>query len=346
MVVMQGEQARVQDSQTEWASGAEVEARLDLPAPAADQKVLRGKDGWLFLAHDSNDVLGQHAGTRLLTDLQVQQWQDLLEARTAWLSVEGIPYAFLIAPDPHAVYADMLPEGVPVGKTRPVLQVLEHLEQRESWAPVLYPLSALVEKRDEIVFPKTGTHWTEYGAYLAYRELMAMLTENLPVRTLSRRDLHLSYEERAGDLGHRFDPPIRDRYVYVDVIDSGVRLVHDNRVRNRGRLVEFASDAPNGLTCLVFGDSYAVRMVPLIAESFKRTFWAHTHFDYELVRELRPDAVVTVACERFLIVVQSDAGPGIRRLEAQKRTAGDMMEPRNTESLRINGGRPSMAPKR
>jgi hypothetical protein len=85
-------------------------------------------------------------------------------------------------------------------------------------------------------------------------------------------------------------------------------------------------------------------MMPLIAESFRRTFWAHIYFDYELVRELRPDAVVTVIGERGMIVVQSDTGPGIRRLEAEKRAAGDMLRPRTAETLRINGGRPSMAP--
>ena len=34
------------------------ERRLDLPLPSVDDKVVQGKDGWLFLANDSNDTLG------------------------------------------------------------------------------------------------------------------------------------------------------------------------------------------------------------------------------------------------------------------------------------------------
>jgi hypothetical protein len=345
MAEVPGERSEVRAKESKFVGGRVVPHRLDLPVPSPDDKVIRGKDDWLFLGNDSNDTLGQHAGERLLTDLQVRQWHDLLEARSAWLSLLGIPYTFLIAPDPHAIYADKLPDEAVPGATRPALQVLDRLAERDSWAPVLYPLSALQADRDD-VYAKTDSHWSEWGAYLAYRELMAKLTEAVPVRRLKRQELHLTHEQRAGDLGLKFEPPIMSRFVYVDVIGSRVHLVHDNRVRNHGRLVEFKADVPNALTCLVFGDSYATRMMPLIAESFQRTLWAHIYFDYELVRELQPDVVVTVKSERGMIVVQSDTGPGIRMLEEQKRADGDMLRPRDWESLRINGTRPSLAPER
>ena len=332
----------------EWVSGkpASEERRLDLPLPSVDDKVAQGKDGWLFLANDSNDTVGQHAGERLLSEDQVQQWQHLLESRAAWLNVQGIPYFYVIAPDAHAVYADMLPEGFVQGETRPALQVLDRLRERDSWAPVMYPLDELIAARDELVYPKTGSHWSEYGAFIGYRALMARMTEILPVRRLTRREVHLSFEQRSGDLGRKFDPPIVSRYVYADVIEPQAELVGDNRIRNHGRLVEYNADTNNDLTCIVFGDSYAVRVMPLVAESFRRSYWAHAYFDHELVSELKPDVVVTVAAERGMIVVQDDAGPSLRRLEEQKRAAGDVMPPRVTTSSRINSRRLSQAPQR
>ena len=341
---MPDDETQMQGEQTEWMSGTPADRRLDLPLPTVDDKVVHGKDGWLFLANDSNDTLGQHAGEWLLTDHQVQQWQDLLETRSAWLNLQGIPYVFMIAPDPHAVYAEMLPEEVVPGATRPVLQVLDHLEQRQSWAPVLYPLEELVAERDALVYPKTGSDWSEFGAFVAYRALMARITETMPVRRLTPREVHLSYEPRSGDLGRKFDPPIMSRYVYVDVMEPRARLVHDNRVRNHGRLVEFQADSYNALTCLIFGDSYAVRLMPLVAEAFQRTFWAHSYFDYELVRELKPDIVVTVAAERGMIVVQTDTELGLRALEEQKCAHGDVMPPRVTESSPVDSGHMSQAP--
>jgi alginate O-acetyltransferase complex protein AlgJ len=347
--VQEEQVTNLQGEQTEWVSGkpAGDERRLDLPLPRVDDKVAEGKDGWLFLAKDSNDTMGQHAGQRLLTDHQVQQWQDLLEQRSAWLNLHGAPYFYVIAPDAHAVYPDMLPDGFVPGPTRPALQVLDHLRERKSWAPVLYPVEELIAERDELVYPKTGSHWSEFGAFVGYRALMKEMTETLPVRRLTRREIHLSYEQKAGDLGMKFDPPVRSRFVYVDVIGARARQVADNRVRNHGRLVEYHADAYNALTCLVFGDSYAVRMMPLIAEAFSRTYWAHAYFDYDLIRELQPDVVVTVASERGMIVLQNDMEPGLRRLEAQKQAAGDLFPPRRaSKGERINSLRVSQAPSR
>jgi hypothetical protein len=346
MLEVREEQAKTQHQHGEWVSGAEVERPLDMSLPVIDDKVIRGQDGWLFIANDTADAMGQHTGKRLLTEHQVQQWQDLLEQRSAWLNIQGIPYLCLIAPDPHAVYADKLPDGCIPGETRPVLQILDNLAERGSWAPVTYLLDAMQRDHEEEVYSQTGSHWSEYGAYIGYRELMAHLTETFPVRTLTRKELNLSFDMRAGDLGLKFDPPVKSRYVYVDVIDPRARLVRDNRVRNHGRLVEYEADCFNALTCLIFGDSYAVAMMPLLAESFQRTIWAHSYFDYELVREMQPDVVVTVVSERGMIKVQNDVDTSVRRLAASKQEAGDVMPPRKpTASLRVFGMRPSKGAK-
>jgi hypothetical protein len=341
--VQEEQVTNLQGEQMEWVSGkpAGEERRLDLPLPVVDDKVAEGKDDWLFLAKDSNDTMDQHAGRRLLTDHQILQWQDLLEQRSAWLNLHGAPYFYVIAPDTHAVYADKLPDDFVPGPTRPALQVLDHLRERNSFAPVLYPLEELIAERNELVYPKTGSHWSEFGAFVGYRALMKEMTEILPVRRLNHSEIHVSYEDRAGDLGLKFTPPKKSRYVYVDVIGARTRYMNDNRVRNHGRLVEFESDAYNALTCLVFGDSYAVRMMPLIAEAFSRTYWAHAYFDYELIRELQPDVVVTVAAERGMIVLQSDMEPGLRVLEARKLATGDLLPPRVSKGVRINSLRVS-----
>jgi hypothetical protein len=210
----------------------------------------------------------------------------------------------------------MLPEAVVPGPARPVLQVLDRLTARDSWAAVLYPLAALREADAEApVYPKADSRWSGFGAYVAYRELMGALTETIPVRRITRRELRIVDRPQAGDLGEE------SRFAGVEVLDPRARLVKDNGMRGPGRLIEYRAPSYNAFTCLVFGDRFARRMLPLLAESFERTFWAHADFDYELVRELRPDAVVTVAAEHTMIDVRSDSAPGIRQLEAQGKSA-------------------------
>ena len=100
-----------------------------LPEAQDDAKVVRGKEGWLFLDNDSNFFMKQHRGELLFTDEQLAEWRTLLEARIAWLEGRDIPYHFMVAPNPHSVYPDMLPFDVPPGTIRPVIQLIDYLKE-------------------------------------------------------------------------------------------------------------------------------------------------------------------------------------------------------------------------
>ena len=148
----------------------DVEA-LDLPAAVRDDKVVEGRDGRLFLANDANRVLAQHSGELLFDDDQLRRWQELLETRTEWLAGRDARHYFLIAPNAHSVYPDMLPEGIVSARVRPVHQLIDHLRAQGSSARVVYPLEALVSHREH-AYPKTGSHWTGFGAYVAAEALL------------------------------------------------------------------------------------------------------------------------------------------------------------------------------
>ena len=163
--------------------GETRQQRLDLPPSLDDGKVVRGKDGWLFLDNDSNRVIAQHAGELELSPEQLNEWRYLLEMRIAWLERAGSRYHFLVAPDPHSVYADKLPDHVESVSERPIHKLIAHLDAGGSFARVLYPLDELGSLRHEPVYQKTSSRWTELGAFVAYRALMAELTRDLTVPT-------------------------------------------------------------------------------------------------------------------------------------------------------------------
>ena len=117
-------------------------------------------------------------------------------------------------------------------------------------------------------------------------------------------------------------PMEKSPFVFGDLRDQRAKLVPDNRIARTGRRVEFEGPPELEHTCLVVADSYAVRVVPFLAESFRRLVFGHIPtLDYELVEEVSPDVVITVISERFLIVVPEDLHPetpSLRQLEASK----------------------------
>ena len=103
----------MQEITTEQQNGA-------LPAPASvdeevappirDDKAINGEDGYLFLANDSMDAMGQHTGKHLLNDQELHDWRLVMETRTAWLQTRGIEYLYMLSVSPHTMYPELLPE--------------------------------------------------------------------------------------------------------------------------------------------------------------------------------------------------------------------------------------------
>lgn len=302
----------------------------DLPASIRDGKVVEGIEGRLFLANDANRVLDQHSGRLRFDDDQLRQWRVLLETRTAWLERRGSHHFFLVAPNAHSVYPDMLPAGVPSAPERPVHQLLGHLRDLEPYAQIVYPLDELIAS-DELVYPKTGTHWSELGASVACQALVEEIRRAVPVEGPSSDAFEFMALPFNGDLGAKMSPPMTSTFVRADARTPRARLVADNRVRNNGRRVVYEWDNGDaGPQCLVYGDSFAIRVLPFLAESFARLTFVHmVNLDFDLVRALAPDVVVKIMNERFLIQVPVDAPAKTQaQLEAEKIAAGDVMPPR------------------
>jgi hypothetical protein len=127
-----------------------------------------------------------------------------------------------------------------------------------------------------------------------------------------------------GELGYKVDPKETSVQVMPIVLRPSVRPVSDNRVINRGmKLVSECPEAPPA-TCLVFGDSFTLLLLPMLGASFRRLVFAHSPtVDMQLVREERPNLVVSVLNERFLMKIPFDSeGPTIQELESEKAAQG------------------------
>jgi alginate O-acetyltransferase complex protein AlgJ len=292
-----------------------------------DLKVLRGKNGRLFLDNDSNHVVKQFTGELLFSDQQLKDWQHVLENRVAWLERFGIPYVFLVPPTAHSVYPEDMPDEIPRGETRPVLQLIDHLASIGSFARVVYPIDEiLAAKPDPLLFSPTDSHWSSMAAFLAYKRVLEEIPESVPVNRLTEEDLESQEETYVGDLGYKVEPKQESVHVVAGVLEPKAWLVHDNLVSRRGGLVITECPEAPPTTCLLLGDSFAGRLVYFFASSFGRFIYAYLPtLDYDLVRREKPDVVVSVMNERFLINVPYDVGaPSSEDVEREKKAKGEL----------------------
>jgi hypothetical protein len=146
-------------------------------------RVVLGSDEWLFYFPPFTEE--SHRGIDPMDDHEIELWERHFEARRRQLSVRGIEYLLVIAPEKQSVYPSLLPWSMRLtaGKTR-TDQLLEHLSGGSD-VDVLdlrASLRAAVddERMDHPVYHRTGTHWNEFGAFIAYREILLHLQPRFP----------------------------------------------------------------------------------------------------------------------------------------------------------------------
>lgn len=280
-------------------TGAEARA----PAPYDTRfwyhsQVVRGRDGWLF--HRDHDALEQLTGAQRLSARQLAVWVDALRRRDAWCSAHGSAFRMLIIPEKHVVYAPELPRLFRISERRPVRQLLAALD-RAPGSRTLYPLQALRDGRAvRPTFFKTDTHWSSYGAFLAYRALVDSLASDLPLASPRETDLTWREQPYVGDLGVRFDPEEGERAVFA-VPPAPFRLVFQNNSFGRGAVHVYEGDRPDLPRCVLFRDSFANAMIPFLMQSFSRLVAVSSlscHAD--LLDHEKPDVVLFAVIERFV----------------------------------------------
>jgi alginate O-acetyltransferase complex protein AlgJ len=309
----------IEPEELEWG-GAWLVSRV------ADGKFIRGKDGWLFLANDVNHVLDQHSGALRLDPENLERWRELLDSRVASLEQRGTPYLFVVAPDTHSVYPERLPSSFVPASSRPVHQLMDHLAETGTRARVAYLLDELVAGKDEQqTCSSFDTHWTDFGAFLAYERVIDELGDQVAVRRLTREDVSFVAKTITGDLAVKLG--IDEAVQLCALMIPEAQVLYDNRVANAGSLVVLECSPAPSTTCLLFADSYGSQISQFLAESFGRFVFAYsTGLDYELIEREQPDVVVSLMAERFLIKPPTDS-VSIAALAADKIARGRTRPP-------------------
>ena len=208
----------------------------------------------------------------------------------------------------------MYPEHLPYLPVAdgPLHRLLEH-----ATVPVSPLAPALIAAKDDgIVYPKTDTHWSPWGAYVGLGEMARHIGSDVVLETA----VDWSLEEVEGDLGQKCDPPRRGLTQTGTLRRPNSVRTFTNNVVNRGTIRVFERADGVGPRGMIFGDSFCYPLLPLMAESFSHLVFAHSMtLDWDLIDEVAPEILICLAVERFCIKPpDDDAGAWVRSVAAGK----------------------------
>jgi len=282
-----------------------------------------GRDGWLFLGGDSNDVLGQLTG-RIRPGRRWQwRWRRLIAHRRRLAAQVGTVWVQVVVPDKETVYMEKLPPEIHPIAERPILRLLDLAA--ECGAPFVYPLAELQAAKDEgPVYHQTDSHWTFLGAWIAYQSVCDELERRgVAVRRLPLEAVSFTEAHEPGDLGSKLDPPVAGVGMEARLTDERGILMFDSGVHLTGRVGVYESDLEDAPTAVMVGTSYATMPVLFLKESFRRFVFVHgSAIDGKLLRREKPDVVIAMAmtAERGMRFIPKDrfAHRRLRRIAGRK----------------------------
>ncbi len=224
---------------------------------------------------------------------------------------------YVICPNPGTVYSDQMPDYITAytgGKkmTTPAWQFVELMKDVEGFiVPDLYTMYD--KYKDEDIFYRTDTHWSELGAYYACQELMGLVKKDFPaVPVYSIGDFNTVYEDQpAGDMAPMIGAGnMKER---KPILYPKFSAVGDYYTAHRnggfGAFPQEAALPGEGLpSCYFMSDSYGANFLPFAGMYFGKMYsnkngvlWTY-NIDFGLLAEKKPDYVMYIYTDRNISV--------------------------------------------
>lgn len=278
--------------------------RVGLLHTSSNDKVVVGKDGWLFYADE-------HAlAVDLLSPALLELWRVALEAKRDWLAVRGIEYVFMVAPEKHTIYPEHLPRSHrPQGLPSNLDRLIEYLQRTSSLRVLDVRQRLLSAKSIAPVFYQTDTHWNSFGAAIACENLLGRLAEQnpsvTPLAVLSRpvRQFTVPAKDMAAML--LLKNQMSDTEVVPGVPVVTTKTLYTDVPTSDGLLVSISENHVEQLpNAVVFHDSFFNNMNRYFVQHFGRVVMVgggKIHkFEQEIIEREHPEVVVEEIVERYL----------------------------------------------
>jgi alginate O-acetyltransferase complex protein AlgJ len=275
--------------------------------------VLIGKNGWLFYDKPVNQpgTVDYYRALNPFSVKELEQWKNLLEQRHQWLAARGILYLFIIVPNKNTIYPEFMPDHIRrVNKKSRMDQLVEYLE-KHSRVPLLDTRPALKDAKTQYpVYSKTDSHWNDYGAYIAHREIINYISrcfkEAKPL-PLSRFDIK-NANHMGGDLAIMLslhEEILRENIIRM--IPSPPFTFKESRKENISRYVrQLQTQCPTAPlpNILMVHDSCCHRLKPFLSEKFSKVLYIwdwDLNFYPGIIDREKPKLVIDEMAERFLM---------------------------------------------
>ena len=273
---------------------------------SAVEDVIIGQDDWLFYAGER--VLEDYQNIELFTDKELKIWADSLVERQRALKNQGVEYLFVVVPNKHTVYSELLPLHLrkQSGDSR-LDQLTQYLSEHTSVNVLDLRAILLSAKKHNLLYWPRNTHWNKAGAYYGQKAI---------VEKLQNMGFSLnSYEVEPDNWSGQFEKPRQDLSLMLGIKKPEKefeRSYHDSELTcfNSAQYYDWAKGesldskiykskcSQGSLNVLFFRDSFSIDLIPFFSNIFSESSYVWLQPDEMLFSSLFDPTLDLVIEER------------------------------------------------
>lgn len=251
---------------------------------SGNDKVIAGKDGWLFFAN----TLADYTGTENMTPRELYSAAKNLELMSRFCQSQGRKFAFMIAPNKNSVYSANMPYYGVAAKATNARQLMELLE---TMGVNTVDLFAALEEIQEPLYFAHDSHWNSKGAALG----ADLINQAFGVESGYFSADFSQSEAHTGDLFQMLYPALQDTEknpVYGETLN----FRYTSKATKPDSITLQTEGGGQG-SLLAYRDSFGNLLYPYLADSYGACYFSRSAA-YDLTRE--GDFVLIELVERNL----------------------------------------------
>lgn len=273
---------------------------------SANEKVIVGKNGWLFFQETMNDYQKRN----LLSDREIHSCATVVRLIEQGVELQGAEFAFTVAPNKNTLYEKYMPDRFEAGSGEGNLEhlIAEMKKQKVHYVDLRTPLW----KGKNQVYHKLDTHWNNLGASIACETLLDYFGKD-----------HIHYENESyvwkknfsGDLQGMLFPKSRKKdwnaiydcpwtYEYVNSVTSTEEMeIQTENQTEKDDQRDLANEEHKKQTkhksLVMYRDSFGNALVPFMAQEYRKGYFTkEVPYDLSLVDAYKADDVVIELAQR------------------------------------------------
>jgi hypothetical protein len=275
--------------------------------------IIAGKDYQFHLDYTLQDYLH----TNLYTQSQMNALVSTLKNRDERTDAEII---YIVVPSPASVYPETMPDVYAEQQNGDVSKYDQLMEVLENAGVTYINVKELFAQHKDDgykLYWKTDSHWSEYGAYLVYKELFDHISQKFPQSSPRAFD-EFEWKEgtfRGGDMAYylEYDDEVMSEYnvARIPLFDMPRSISQVRRYVSESKLTYDSDTMPAARTintgraelpsAMVLRDSYSTQIYDILAERFDKTvyksMWSFS-FNAQEVKSSGVDYVIYILTER------------------------------------------------